>query len=208
MSDTHDRAERRLRAADPAGPSRPLPPSRVPRAQLIEDIMTTTEQSPTAPPAAPKPARTRWLLAAAAAVVAAAIGTTVALTAGGDSHPAAAQKTVAHLKLPTAGGPLGTCIRFSVDLLRDEPVAFSGTVTAVSDGDVRLDVDHWFKGGSADQVELAGRTTPDVVLEGGVNFQVGERYLVSARDGIVAGCGYTALWSTQMEQAFEQAFGS
>src|SRR4051812_23034450 len=110
MNDKDDHAELRLRAADPVGPSRPLPPSRIARAELIEGIMTTTDVNP-APSAPPKASRTRWLIAAAAVVVAAAAGTTVALTTGGSSsHP----KTVAHLALPkvSVGGPGATCIRF------------------------------------------------------------------------------------------------
>ena len=195
-----------LRAADPAGPSRPLPPSRVTRAELIEDIMTTTEETPTTPADGPKPARTRWLLsAAAAAVVAAAEAITVAATSGGSSsHP----KTVKHLAL-AAGGPASQmCIRFDVGILRDMPVAFSGTVADKTDGDVLLDVDHWYNGGSADQVQLENNNTEGVALKGGVNFAVGQRYLVSASDGTVSGCGYSGEWSAEFEQSFQEAFGS
>jgi hypothetical protein len=206
MNDKQDRAELRLRAADPAGPSRPLPPSRVTRAELIEDIMTTTEEMPSTPTNGPKPARTRWLLAAAAAVVAAAVGISVAVTAGGSSsHP----KTVKHLALPGgAGGLTSMCIRFDVNILRDMPVAFSGTAAEVTDESVLLDVDHWYKGGSADQVELANSNNPGVALEGGIQFEVGHRYLVSASDGTVSMCGYSGEWTSEFEQSYQEAFGS
>src|SRR4051794_38758471 len=205
MNEEHDHAELRLRAADPAGPSRPLPPPRIPRAELIEAIMTTTDDLP-APATPTKASPTRWLLAAAAVIVAAAVATTVSLTAGGNSsHP----KTVAHLSLPKAGGgPAGTCLRFTVDILRDKAVAFSGTAEAVTDDDVVLDVDHWYKGGTADQVELANPNVPGIALEGGIQFVVGHRYLVSADDATVSMCGYSGEWSAEMEQSYQDAFGS
>lgn len=210
MNDRQDNAELRLRAADPAGPSRPLPPSRRARAELIEEIMTTTEEAPAAPTPSAKPPRTRWLLAAAAVAAIALAATLVAVNVGGDSNPtAAAQKTVKHLTLPKVGGPAASmCIRFDVDILRDMPVAFSGTVAEATDTDVLLDVDHWYKGGSADQVELANHNQADVALEGGIQFEVGHRYLVSASDGTVSMCGYSGEWSAEFEQSYQDAFGS
>jgi hypothetical protein len=44
MTDPQDEAELRLRAADPAGPSRALPPPRVARAELLEGIMSTATE--------------------------------------------------------------------------------------------------------------------------------------------------------------------
>ncbi|MDT4920204.1 MAG: hypothetical protein QOI15_1106 [Pseudonocardiales bacterium] len=210
MNDRYDDAELRLRAADPAGPSRPLPPSRVTRAELIEEIMTTTDEAPATPTPSAKPSRTRWLLAAAAVAAIAVAGTLVAVNVGSDSKPTAApQKTVKHLALPTVGGPATQmCIRFEADHLRDMPVAFSGTVAEATDTDVLIDVDHWYKGGSADQVQLANHNQPEVALEGGIQFEVGHRYLVSASDGTVSMCGYSGEWSAEFEQSFQEAFGS
>jgi hypothetical protein len=149
------------------------------------------------------------LLAAAAVAAVALAGTLVAVNLGGDSHPSATHKTVKQLSLPKTGGPaIGTCIRFTVDILRDMPVAFSGTAAEVTDGDVLIDVDHWYKGGSADQVRLASNNNIGIVLEGGVNFEAGHRYLVTATDGTVNGCGYTAEWSAELEHSFQEAFGN
>jgi len=49
------------------------------------------------------------------------------------------------------------CVPFSADFLAAMPVAFGGTVTAVASGVATLDVDRWFKGGTADRVTI---TTP------------------------------------------------
>jgi hypothetical protein len=210
MTDEHNEAELRLRAADPAGPSRPLPPSRVPRAELLETIMTTTTESP-APPAAPS--RTKWLLVAAAVVVAAASATTIALATnsgggGGTHHPVA---TVAHLKMPAAAGPGrpgSTCIQLTVDLLRDRQVAFSGTAVDVTDTSVTLNVDHWYKGGTADQVELTNLGGVGPTTEGAITFTAGQRYLVSASDGTVGMCGYSGEYTPALAQLYDEAFGS
>jgi hypothetical protein len=148
-------------------------------------------------------------LVAAAAVVVAAAGTTLALTAGNDSgHHSVAAPTVKTLKLPAAHPGIGTCIRFTVDILREKPVAFDGTVTEVADHDVLLRVNHWYRGGSADEVRLTNNVEPNVAMEGGVDFQAGHRYLVTATDGTVNICGYSAEWSADLAQTFEQAFGN
>jgi hypothetical protein len=207
MTDEHNEAELRLRAADPAGPSRPLPTSRIPRAELLETIMTTTTESP-APPAAPS--RTKWLLAAAAVVVAAASATTIALatSSGGGSHHQVA--SVLHLKMPGAArpGPGATCIQLTVDLLRDKQLAFSGTAVDVTDTSVTLNVDHWYKGGNADQVELANLGGAGPTTEGAITFTAGQRYLVSASDGTVGICGYSGEYTPALAQLYDQAFGS
>ena len=211
MTDPQDEAVLRLRAADPAGPSRPLPSPRVERAELLEGIMsTTTEPIAQAPASSPKSARPRWLLAAAAVIVIAAGGTTVALTVGHDSgHNTSAVKTVKTLTMPSAHpGVSATCIRFTVDILRSRQVAFDGTAISVTDKDVLLTVNHWYKGGSADEVRLENNPSPGIALEGGVEFVAGQRYLVTATDGTVNLCGYTAEWSADLAKSFQKAFGS
>jgi hypothetical protein len=209
MTDPQDQAELRLRAADPAGQSRALPPPRIEHAELLEGIMSTTTGSlATAPAPAPRWSRPRWLLAAAAVVAIAAGGTAVGLTVGSGSSDHA--KTVKTLALPKPAGPgIGnTCIRFTIDILRDKPVAFDGTVSEVTDNDVLLTVNHWYKGGTADEVRLTSSQSLRLALEGTVDFTVGQRYLVTATDGTVNYCGYTAAWSADMERSFQEAFGS
>jgi hypothetical protein len=208
MTDPQDEAELRLRAADPAGPSRALPPPRVERAELLEGIMSTTTE-PVAQAPSSKSSRPRWLLAAAAVIMIAAAGTTIALTVGNDSghHPSAA-KTVKTLKLPSVRpGGTASCIRFTIGILRDKQVAFDGTAIEVTDNDVLLTVNHWYKGGNADEVRLENNPSPGIALEGGVEFKTGHRYLVTATNGTVNICGYTAEWSADLANSFRQAFG-
>ena len=100
---------------------------------------------------------------------------------------------------------MASCIVFDEQSLAGLPVAFAGTVETVADDQVVLDVDRWFTGGDADRVLLS---MPDagVAYEIGVSFTEGERYLVTATDGTVNGCGFTVPATPDMEAAFERAF--
>lgn len=97
---------------------------------------------------------------------------------------------------------------FDRALLKNAELAFSGTVQSVADGKVVVDVDHWFKGGKADQAELdySGAAT-EVALDG-VQFDEGKRYLISGGDGGVSTCGYSGPWSEDFEADFKAAFES
>ena len=203
----HDDLRVRLARLDPAPDS--LAPVGSPRAQeLLERIMSTPVVTPTPDeaPAAPRRRMTLAAVAAAAALVAGGGVVAGVALSGGSSHPKTAGTTLS-LKLP-AGGPGMSCMRFDVSILRDMPLAFGGTATEVGDTSVTLTVDHWYKGGSADTVTL---TKPGIgsgpAMEFGVAFEQGQRYLVTATDGNVNGCGYTGPADADLEQAFTQAFG-
>jgi hypothetical protein len=133
-----------------------------------------------------------------------ALGVAALLTGGGGSSPAKHRTTLA-LQAPAPPRPgMNACVRFTVDLLREKPVAFGGTVTSVSPGLVTLDVDHWYKGGSADVVTVA---VPDRnTAVGTIEMVQGKRYLVSAMDGTVVTCGYSGEATPDLEAAYAQAF--
>ncbi|MCW2544364.1 MAG: hypothetical protein JWM40_1916 [Frankiales bacterium] len=203
-----DELRNRLARLDPQA-AIPVDPFTSPRAQdLLERSMTTTElihDDPSAPP----PNR-RWLAMAAAATVAVAgIVAAVVMTNGG-SPAAPAKKTTLALHAPGGARPgppgINSCIRFDVELLKAEPVAFAGTVTDVQPGTVTLDVTKWFKGGTADQVTVTTPDSSNVALEG-VAFTKGEDVLVSAFDGTVVSCGFSGPDDPTLRTAYENAFG-
>jgi hypothetical protein len=105
-----------------------------------------------------------------------------------------------------AGDVAGSCVMFSVDVLREMPVALAGTVTAVDPGSVTLDVDRWYRGGDADRVTITVPENNNVALDG-VDLRSGERYLLTATEGTVNGCGYSGPADPQLEGAFAEAFG-
>ncbi|MFP5252527.1 MAG: hypothetical protein ACLGH4_01875 [Actinomycetes bacterium] len=199
-----DDLRQRLRAADPVATLTP-DPSRL--QTLVEDTMSTTLDGSGTRPAsdgrrtAPGPR----LLAAAAAV--AALATAGVAVLGPDGGQSTAAPETLELALP-AGDVMSSCLQYSVEILADMPIAFSATADAVGDGTVELAVDRWYRGGSADLVELENPTGPMTSIDG-VEFTAGTRYLVTAsQDGTVNGCGYTAVWSEPMARDFATAFGS
>lgn len=201
----HDELRARLAQLNPMPDSTPVDLPTSPRAQMmLEQAMLSTDPLPAT-------SRPRWkrpplLAAAAAAVIAVGIGGIVALT--DDSHGSAKAKTSLALKTQSSGGglSLGSCLMFSVDILKDMPLAFAGTVTEVSDGAVKINVDHWYKGGDADVVTVA--VPPANTSVGTVEFAQGKRYLVTATNGTVNSCGYTGEATPDLVKAFDQAFGS
>jgi len=194
----------RLARLDPVPDSIPVDRPTSPRAQdLLERAMLTTE--PYDPPAAP-PRRLRPAVLAAAAVAVLALGVGAVVAGGGGGSSPAKHRTTLALQAPPAAHPgvMSSCIQFTVDILRDMPVAFGGTVTSVSDSLVTLDVDRWFKGGSADVVTVAVPERNTSI--GTVELVEGKRYLVTATNGTVNACGYTGEATPDLEAAFEQAF--
>lgn len=213
MSDDDLRA--RLARIDPAPAGSPVDPVTSPRAQeLVERAMNAPElqtldtDAPTDELAARR--RRRWLLPAAAAVlVAALVGAAVALTGGDRVGVVPGQDqdpTVLALSLPPSDAA-GSCMMFDVAFLAQMPVAFAGSVTAIDADQVTLDVDRWYRGGDADLVTVAVPPQQTSAALDGVDFRQGERYLVTATDGTVNGCGFSGPAEPQLEQAFEQAFG-
>lgn len=213
---------RRLAAADPA---RDL----APRPDLVRDLMEatmSTTPTPTPTPASPstqtgagavttldarRGRRQRLALAGVAATAA------VAVAAGiwaADRPPAAGPGTEqpAALEL-TMPGPdmMSSCIQFSREVLAAMPLAFDGTVTSTGDGEVTFRVDRWYRGGDAALVTAsypAGGQGTTVSIDG-VDFVTGERYLVTGNEeGGVNFCGYTAVWSPELERDFEAAFAA
>jgi hypothetical protein len=208
MSQEHDDLRARLARIDPAAAG-PVDPATSPRAQeLLERTMQTLEPLPvvrdlTRPPRWRRPA---LVAAAAVAAVGIALGATQ-LTS--DDAPATKTPTTVALSAPAGGDgtTMSSCLMFDVAILRDMPVALAGTVVAQDADSVTLRVDRWYKGGSADQVRIATpQGTTSVALDG-VAFEQGKRYLLTATDGTVNGCGYSGPATPELEKSYAEAFG-
>jgi hypothetical protein len=171
--------------------------------QLLEEIMSNPKvERPGSGTLTKRP----WFVAAAAvAVVVVAIGAVGVLNGDGGGDPIAATPP---LEL-NAGGDnvMSSCIAFSVEFLAPMPVAFEGTVVASEGDSVTLDVDRWFKGGEASQVVLRAPQGLEALIDG-IAFEVGSQYLITATDGNVNYCGFSAKSTPEMRAAFEEAFGS
>lgn len=213
MSEEYDDLRARLRAVDPA-PSDPGADSWID--DLVEATMTRDISTEPAGPAgistqAGGPRR-RLLpaLAAAAAVAVLAVGGWAVTRGGEDPAPPAAAPTVTRMTVPAADAA-GMCIMYSVEELARMQTALDATATAVDGDQVTLEVNRWYAGGArhddADVVELTASQEPGTLLEGGLTFEAGKRYLLTAWDGVVNICGFSSEWSAEREADFQQAFG-
>ena len=204
MSDNPEDTElfERLRAHDPAASLPPAEPAQV--ARLLEEAVSHDLDSPTR-----RRTPLTWLVAAAALLVIAGVG--VFAVVGGDDEPS----------VPTAQDPAPTVVELSArppvaakcavptaEILSLQETAFDGTVSAIADGTVTLDVATWYRGGPADQVTVDAPPTDMQALVQAADFQAGQRYLVSANDGFVTVCGFTAPYSDDLAALYVEAFGA
>ncbi len=175
--------------------------------RLAQDLLERTMTSTLTSPERPTERRTRRLLVVTTAAAVAAVGVTAAIltSQGADTLPAQKKTTLA-LTLPDPNA-MSSCIMFDVAILKGFPVAFAGTVTAVADGTVSLDVTKWYVGGSAQVVTLTTPGDTQSISLDGVSFEKDKDYLVTASDGAVTSCGFSGEASPTLEQAFDEAFG-
>ena len=194
-----------VRAADLDADPCPLTSPRA--RELLERTMATDlTTSPTAADAAfsaPPSGRRSWLAAAAAAVV--LVGGGAAYLAAAGDEPATGGGELA-LALPGGDPALQSCLPVSAEVLAPVPVAFAGTVTAVTDGEVRLEVDRWYRGGDAGTVVLRNPGQDAQALVGAADFRAGEEYLVSADQGTVSVCGLTGPATPELQVLYDEAF--
>jgi len=108
------------------------------------------------------------------------------------------------------GGAIGSCIRFELEILAQQELAFDGTVTAIDGEAVTFAVGTWYRGPGDASVTLTevGLGSGAVTSVPIVDFEVGARYLVSGAGGIVTGCGYSQPYDDAAAADWASAFGS
>lgn len=217
----HDDDEllRSLGALDPAARLTPATPDRV--ARLLEDTMRdqTSHHHGTRPDRATRRNPLLWVAVAAAVVVIA--GISFAATRGGDDvQPPQAQETTSQEPTPTeepvepgsttalvAPESLNAkCMMPNVSVLQANSLAFDGTVSTIEGDQVTLEPTEWFKGTPTETVTV---TAPSEMLQEllvAVDFQVGERYLVTAFEDTVTLCGFSAAYDEELAQLYAEAY--
>ena len=93
-------------------------------------------------------------------------------------------------------------------MLANMGTAFDGTVTSISGDTVTLEVGHWYRGGDEDVVEVEAPEAKLQALIQAVSFESGGRYLVTANDGVVTVCGFSAAYSEELAALYAEAFGT
>lgn len=214
MTGWHDDTEpdallrERLRAADPAASLPPADPERV--ARLLEDVMSTELTTENRETGTRDRGPLTWLVAAAAVLIIAGVGLFGVLNHDDDpaAPPTAARaRTVTELTAPSAAAYAAKCMVPNADILAQQTVAFEGTVTAVTDAMVTLNVGRWYAGGPTELVRVQAPPADLSQLLGAVDFERGGRYLVSATDGRVTVCGLSAPYTSDLAALYDQAFG-
>ncbi|MEJ7704403.1 MAG: hypothetical protein WKF47_12360 [Geodermatophilaceae bacterium] len=206
MTGPDEELRARLSAVDPMPPTTTSGPlARLRALEILEQAMETIDEAQRRSAAAtPRAGRRRIALLAAAAVLVLAAGVGIALTVTDGDDRAATGST---LTLSAGSGDtMSSCVGFEVAILREMPVAFGGTVSAITAEAVTLDVDRWYNGGGADVVVVALPEGQSSAALDGVDFQNGKRYLVTATGGVVNGCGFSGAATPELEAAYAEAF--
>ena len=105
------------------------------------------------------------------------------------------------------GGAMASCLQFDIAVLADMSPAFAGTVTSVEGETVTLSIDRWYTGGDAATATLLASPGMEALI-GGIDFETGQQYLITAADGNVNYCGYSGPADAELTAAFDEAFGS
>ena len=203
-----DELHDRLRAADPAASLPPADPQRL--ARLLEDVMSTELTTENRRTGTRDRSPLTWLVAAAAVLIIAGVGLFAVLAH--DDDPAAPptagdDRTVTELTAPSPEAYAARCMVPNAEALSQQELAVDGTVTSIDDGIVTLTVTEWYAGEPTDLVRVQAPEAQLQELVGAVGFQDGGRYLVSATDGQVTVCGFSAPWSEELAALYAQAFG-
>jgi len=209
----HDELRDHIARLDPMPEGVPTEPVTSPSARaLLEEIMNTPTTQPvmerptpnnaTGDNTNPRPRRTWWLGAVAATVVAALAIGGFALSGAFDGD---SEREVLALSTGDVDPSMMMCMELTPESIAMAPIAFRATVDAVDGELVTMTVDHWYKGGDADAVSLTAPAGMEALIAG-LDFQVGQTYLVTAYDGVVNYCGATGPATPELQSLFDQAF--
>lgn len=218
-----DQLRDRIGRLDPTGGASIDPVTSPSARALLEDIMSTPPPAPAeTSPRRPSHGRPLWRIAGvAAAVVAIAVGVAVVATGNGDDEGELAITTTAptapaatepgKVKVLDLSAPaedlMAMCAVLDPTVLSQAPIAFKGTVTMAENGIVQLTIDEAYKGTDAGAATLSAPEGMEALI-GGVEWVVGEQYLVSAYDGVVSYCGQTGPATPELQALFDQAFAA
>ena len=224
--DEHDDAQLRalLGSVDPAASLPPADPARV--ARLLEDTMTDplTDESRRDGPHRRSPLT--WLVAAAAVLLIGG-GVAFATTRGSDDPASAAEESPSGPSAPadpaegagdgaptvtdltaTGAGASTKCRtpESSPDVVAGQTTVVDGTVDSVSGSTVTITPTRFYAGEPTDVVVVEAPGPDMQELLSAVSFEEGKRYLVSATDGRVTLCGFSAEWSSSLADVYATAF--
>lgn len=120
----------------------------------------------------------------------------------GDTAPPALE-----LSAGDADPALQSCMRPDATVAGMSETAFLGTVTAIDGETVTLGVDRWYVGGDAPVVTVTAPAGLEA-LTGSIDFVVGDPYIISAYEGVVAYCELSGPATPERRSWYDEAFGA
>jgi hypothetical protein len=203
----NDEIRDQIRRLDPMHPGVPTEPVTAQSSHnLLEHIMSTPINERTE--RVNRPRRVWFAVATAALAGVVAVGAFTLFNGDGATPDTTTVVAGPPLELGLGeGGAMSSCMVVSADILKDMSPAFLGTVTAVDGEQVTLSVDRWYAGEAYASVILHAPAGMEALI-GGIDFQVGQQYFVTAFDGVVNYCGYSDVWSPELAAVFAEAFGA
>lgn len=217
----------RIAASDPMLDGVPIEPTDDPSARtLLETIMSTeldtntSDTSTTPTTSAPGgnivsfERRKRWVVAALGAAAVGALAVAGAVVGGAFDvdepnvavdPPAVEDPTVLELSGGDTDPMMMSCLPMDATIISQSPVAFRGIVDTIDGDIVTLTVDEWYQGGDADVVTITAPLGMEALI-GGIAFEPGQPYLVSAYDGVVSYCGMSGSATPELQQMYDDAF--
>ncbi|REK13114.1 MAG: hypothetical protein DWQ40_10345 [Actinobacteria bacterium] len=134
------------------------------------------------------------------------IAAVLALVIGGYAVFGGGTATGEPMELTLGGDAFASCLAPEAEHLRNVPVAFAGIATSVEGETVVLSVDEWYAGGDSATVELFAPEGLEALI-GGIDFEVGSEYLISAENGTVNYCGLSGEATPELQAMYDEAFG-
>lgn len=100
---------------------------------------------------------------------------------------------------------MASCMAIDPQIVATMPIAFKGTVNGVDGDVVTMTVDEWYQGGDAAAVTLAAPQGLEALI-GGIEFDAGGQYLITAAEGSVNYCGFSGPVSSELQAVYDEAF--
>lgn len=123
------------------------------------------------------------------------------------ADPGAEEPTVTDLGIsPAAATTKCLTPEAAPQVVASQDVVVDAVVESISGGEVTLAPTRFYAGEETDLVTVSEPSGDLQLLLTGVEFVEGERFLVSATDGQVTLCGFSAPWSESLAAVYDEAF--
>ena len=152
-----------------------------------------------------------WIVAAAVGLVITGAAVFGLLNRGTDEpgtpsgrSPEPEAPSVTRLNAPPAPG---RCMLPNVRVLRQQTLAVDGVVRSITEGMATLEPSRFYAGEESDLVVVSAPDRDLQALLAAVDFEEGERYLVSATDQQVTLCGFSGRHTPELADLYAEAYG-